>query len=83
MEKHIKEDLDKFEEELQKYFEVLEKFCKLNYQLNHSQRSYNNLDSFEFHRKVKAILDDMATKLYGRKLALKTTKDSLKKYSRI
>ena len=83
MEKHIKEDFDKSEEELQKYFEVFEKFCKLNNKLNHSQHSYANLDSFDFHRRVKFILDDMATKLYGRKLALKTAKDSLKKYSRI
>lgn len=78
MEKHIQEDFKNSGEDLEKYFEVFERFCKLNNKLTYSQHSLNNLDSYEFHSKVKSILDEMATKLYGRKLSLQIAKDNLK-----
>ena len=81
MEKHIKEDLEDLEkskEDLQKYFEVFEKFCKLNNKLTYSQHSLNNLHCYEFHSRVKSILDEMATKLYGRKLTLQIVKERIR-----
>lgn len=77
MKKHIQEDFAKSEEDLKKYFQVFERFCKLNNKLTNSRHSYDNLDNFEFHNRVKSILDAMSSKLYGRKLALQIAKEDL------